>query len=229
MVAPLVLDMFAGSKSVAKAFEAAGYDAVTLDYEAKYDPDICVDVLKWDYEAAIQMFGRKPDVIWASPPCQTWSVASIGHHWAGGRRAYEPKTPEAVIGKAIAERTVEIIQSVRPKFWFIENPRGVLRKMPFMQKLNRNTIWYCRYGDTRAKPTDIWYGTWPVGMPVRVCRNYSKVQKLGLAPRHCHHEPAPRGAKTGTQGLKGAFERSRIPAEFCSLLADSIKKNLELM
>lgn len=29
------------------------------------------------------------------------------------------------------------------------------------------------------------------------------------------HDPAPRGAKTGTQGLKGAVDRSRIPRELC--------------
>ena len=29
------------------------------------------------------------------------------------------------------------------------------------------------------------------------------------------HEAAPRGAKTGTQGLKNSKERARIPADFC--------------
>ena len=31
--------------------------------------------------------------------------------------------------------------------------------------------------------------------------------------KNCHHEPAPRGSKTGTQGLKGAYERGIIPPD----------------
>lgn len=29
------------------------------------------------------------------------------------------------------------------------------------------------------------------------------------------HESAPRGSRTGTQGLKGNYERSRVPSELC--------------
>ena len=32
------------------------------------------------------------------------------------------------------------------------------------------------------------------------------------------HEPAPRGSSTGTQGLKGAKERSIIPDQFCDYI-----------
>ena len=31
----------------------------------------------------------------------------------------------------------------------------------------------------------------------------------------CHHERAPRGSKTGTQGLNGDYERSIIPLQLC--------------
>ena len=30
------------------------------------------------------------------------------------------------------------------------------------------------------------------------------------------HESAPRGSRTGTQGLNNAFERSKVPEELCS-------------
>jgi len=39
----------------------------------------------------------------------------------------------------------------------------------------------------------------------------------------CNHERAPRGSKTGTQGLKGNMERSVIP----SLLFEYILKVIE--
>ncbi len=31
--------------------------------------------------------------------------------------------------------------------WYIENPRGMMRKMPCMQNLIRHTVTYCQYGD----------------------------------------------------------------------------------
>ena len=31
----------------------------------------------------------------------------------------------------------------------------------------------------------------------------------------CHHEEAPRGSQTGTQGLANNHERSKIPYELC--------------
>lgn len=35
---------------------------------------------------------------------------------------------------------------------------------------------------------------------------------------------APRGAKTGTQGLKGAYERGALPFALCEEIADVVKK-----
>ena len=99
--------------------------------------------------------------------------------------------------------------------FFIENPRGMLRKMPWMQEFKRHTAWYCTYGDERAKPTDIWTNsdTW---IPRPVCHNGNK---------ECHHTPAPRGSKTGTQGRKGSYERSKIPEELCrEVLLSTIKE-----
>jgi hypothetical protein len=81
----------------------------------------------------------------------------------------------------------------------MENPRGMLRKLPVVEGLPRTTVSYCTYGDTRMKPTDLW-GVVPNWIPREMCKN-------GMP---CH-EAAPRGAKTGTQGLKGARERSRVP------------------
>ena len=72
-----------------------------------------------------------------------------------------------------------------------------------MQNLPRYTISYCQYGDDRMKPTDIWTNNifWN---PRPMCKN-------GEA---CHDE-APRGSRTGTQGLPNAYERSKIPRLLC--------------
>ena len=81
-----------------------------------------------------------------------------------------------------------------------------MRKLPSMEKIPlRRTVWYCQYGDDRAKPTDIWTNN-PLWIPKPVCKNGN---------RDCHHEPAPRGSRTGTQGKKNAYERSKVPYELC--------------
>jgi hypothetical protein len=63
------------------------------------------------------------------------------------------------------------------------------------------TVWYCRYGDKRAKPTHIWTN---VRFSPKVCKNNNP---------NCEHERAPRGSKTGTQGLKTYKERSTVPKQ----------------
>jgi hypothetical protein len=196
---PKVLELFAGSRSIGKAAESLGMEVFSSDlinFDGIHYP---VNILEFD----VGMVPFKPDIIWASPPCTCFSVASLGHHWTGGNRAYIPKTKEAVISMEIVKKTLAIIEHFNPEYFFIENPRGVLRKMPFMSALNRNTVTYCQYGDSRMKPTDIWTNNsnWT---PRPMCKNGDP----------CHIS-APRGARTGTQGMKGAYDRSKIPEELC--------------
>ena len=87
--------------------------------------------------------------------------------------------------------------------------------MEWMQEFKRYTVWYCQYGDDRAKPTDIWTNskTW---IPRPECHNYKYDKQGNIINKHCHHESARRGAKTGTQGKNGHYERSKIPYELCN-------------
>jgi hypothetical protein len=98
---------------------------------------------------------------------------------------------------------LRLIRELAPKYYFIENPRGGMRKMNFVKGLPRYTVTYCQYGDSRMKPTDI-FTNHPNPQFKPMCKNGAPC-----------HVAAPRGAKTGTQGLKGSVERSRIPAELC--------------
>lgn len=197
-----VLELFAGSRSIGKAAEALGMEVLSTDIEAFDGIHIVGDIMSIPMK---RWTGFRPDIIWASPPCTAFSVASIGRHWTGGRRAYVPKSSSAAIGQALALRTLEIINACKPAVWYMENPRGLLRKMPFMQALPiRHTVTYCQYGDTRMKPTDVWTNN-PLWEPRPMCKNGDPC-----------HEAAPRGAKTGTQGLDGAHDRSKIPAALCA-------------
>tara|TARA_R100001443_G_scaffold117265_1_gene140973 strand:+ start:981 stop:1598 length:618 start_codon:yes stop_codon:yes gene_type:complete len=194
-----ILELFAGSRSFSKAAEEIGHETYTTDFKPFDKIDQVCDIFDFD----ISKIPFQPDIIWASPPCTYFSVASIGHHW---NKDHTPKTKEAILGVKIVQRTLDIIKELNPGRFYIENPRGKLRKLPVIQSVPiRRTVWYCKYGDTRAKPTDIWTNDlfW---IPRDVCHNGNK---------NCHHEAAPRGSKTGTQGLKGNYERSVVPKELC--------------
>ena len=188
-----LLELFSGTESISKVFRSHGADCFTVEHNEKFNPNWCGDILNFKTK-------EKFDVIWASPPCTCFSVASIGSSWCGN---YSPKRVATALGMAYVLKTLEIIKQVNPKYWFIENPRGVLRKMGFMEGLLRNTVTYCQYGDNRMKPTDIWTNCdkW---IPRPMCKNGDPC-----------HVAAPRGSKTGTQGLKGNMERSIIPRDLC--------------
>ena len=203
-----VLELFAGSRSVGKQAEKLGMNVFSSDlivFEGIHYP---VSILDFD----VSKVPFQPDVIWASPPCTSFSVASIGHHWTGGKGAYIPKSEGAKLGLKLVEKTLEIINHFQPTYWFIENPRGVLRKMEMMKKLKRNTVTYCQYGDERMKPTDIWTNS-DVWVPRPMCKNGDPC-----------HVAAPRGSKTGTQGRSNAYERSKIPNDLCEEILTSCLK-----
>lgn len=211
----MILDLYAGLGGERRrdAIEARGHDYVTLDYDPAFNCTITTDIFAITADQLRVRYGT-PDFIWASPPCEAFSVASIGHHWGGGLRAYQPKTRHAEYSQRLVERTVQFIGELQPRLgWLIENPRGVLRKLPCVADLPRQTVTYCRYGDTRMKPTDLW-GSVPGWAPMPMCKNGDPC-----------HERAPRGAKTGTQGIKGAAERAVVPWK----LWDSILTTLERM
>lgn len=199
-----VLELFAGTRSIGKAFEAHGHEVFSVEWDKKFeDIDLYADVLTVTAEQIIREFGR-PDVVWASPDCTTYSVAAISTH---RRRELNgnltPQTDYAKFCDKVNAHVVKLIQELNPRCWFIENPVGGLRKMNFMQGLPRYTVTYCQYGERRQKPTDIWTN--------HPDPKFKPACKRG-AP--CH-DAAPRGAKTGTQALKNATEKARIPALLC--------------
>jgi len=206
-----VLELFAGSRSIGKVGDELGMNVFSVDWEKYKDIDLCIDVAKLKKEDVPFI----PDVVWASPDCTTYTIAAISTH----RNGTEPKSEYANKCDITNQHFISLIKEwldINPNMvFFIENPRGMLRKMPWMQEFKRHTIWYCKYGDERAKPTDIWTNSnsW---IPRPICHNGNK---------ECHHAPAPRGSKTGTQGRKGSYERSKIPEELCrEVLLSTIKE-----
>lgn len=208
-----VLELFCGTKSISNAFAERGHEVFTVDWERSFAPTLCADIGTLTAKKIIDLCGGRPDVIWASPDCTTYSVMAISVH----RRKEADGNLVAMTDYArqcdeINAHVVDLIKELQPRFWFIENPRAAMRKMGFMQGLPRYTVTYCKYGETRMKPTDIWTNH-PNPDFIPPCKNGDKC-----------HEPAPRGSKTGTQKLNGAKERSRIPVALCRHIVDICEK-----
>ena len=152
-----VLELFAGSRSVGKACEELGYEVYSSDINDFPGIDYVTDIRDFD----IDKVPFVPDILWASPPCTGFSVACIGRNWVQGE-VFTPKTPSAQLGIELLEATLYIInvfKSINPNLiWYIENPRGKMRKAPHWDEIKhiRHTVSYCKYGDDRMKPTDIW-------------------------------------------------------------------------
>ena len=212
----LVFDFFSGTGSSTEGFSEAGDTVIRFELDKQFEATEHCDIMDLTVEYLLETYG-KPDFIWASPPCTAFSVASIGHHWDNSQGMPIPRTEAARYNQEIVWHTRRLIEGLQPTYGFlIENPRGMLRKLPPVQGLDRVTITYCQYGDTRQKPTDLW-GEVPNWNPRSVC-----------SPGDFCHEAAPRGSRTGTQGLANAKERSRIAPELSRELRSAIASKIEV-
>ena len=168
-----LLELFSGTKSVGRAFEALGWEVTSLDADATTRPSICADIREWDYRT------YPPghfDLIWASPVCTDFS------------RALTRRPRRLEDGDRLVLKTIEIIGYLRPRWWAVENPGTGLLKM---RALPYDDVSYCMYGFRYQKTTRIWNNLpWVPSQPV--------CSKRGRFPRR----PAPRnGPEAGQPAL----------------------------
>lgn len=212
------LELFCGTKSFTKEARRIGIEkTTTLDNNPIFKPDILMDVM--DYNSP----GRHFTLLWASPPCQCFSLMSARYYWAKMNDKYIPKRPKVTKAVNLIRKTLDIIDKEQPAYWFIENPKGMLRLMfdDIAREVGfdgysykRETVTYCQYGESRMKPTDIWtnFFKWK---PRPACNNGDS----------CHERVTPRNRK-GTVGLPTAIHRSVVPKELCVEILEAIKKDL---
>lgn len=197
-----MLELFSGTGTLSGVARERGHEAFSIDL---YEPaDMNADVLDLTPEKIREATGWSHiDLLWASPICTGFSIAAVSHHWNNDDGVLTPKSDTGRLSLALLEKSVELIRALKPTTWYIENPRGMARKMSAVQGLNRTTLTYCQYGDSRMKPTDIWYES-PTWEPRPMCKNGDPC-----------HEAAPRGSATGTQGIKGKLARAKLPEALC--------------
>jgi hypothetical protein len=209
-----ILELFCGTKSFTKAAAARGHECRTLDNDPQFKPTYRMNIL--DFEPSV-LEGWQPDIVWASPPCQCFSVMVIGKNWEKREvgKDPQPKREEVQVAMNMAVKAINLIAEVKPRYWFIENPRGMLRQMPFMRGWHRSTVTYCKYGMKYQKATDIWNNCFQ-WMPKPVCsksspcdgrlaEGYVGVQRKSLHPFDIKQE----------RGWDRAMERAIVPPQLC--------------
>lgn len=204
-----ILELFSGSECISNAFRSRGHECYTVDWDGKFPSSLHIDILQLTAEKILSDFGR-PDIIWSGNDCTTFSVAAIGHHRKKNPAtgSLDPKTEKAAFADKVNIHTLELIRELAPRFFFIENPMGGLRKMDYMQGIPRHLITYCQYGFTYRKATDI-FTNHPCTEFLPPCKNGDKC-----------HEPAPRGTKRGLQSIQDKTQRSCYPPLLCEHIVD---------
>ena len=151
-----LLDLFTGTGSIAKVARELGYEVVSLDIDPKCNPDICADITEFDYQS--QFEPGDFDIVWASPPCETFSCArkcNIGRRVNGELMTAERLHQDMEnIGVPILRKTQELIQYLKPKAWFIENPYTGKMKEYIAEK--PIIVDYCMFGYDYRKRTAVW-------------------------------------------------------------------------
>lgn len=264
-----ILDLFSGTGGASQAFLDRGHDVVRIDNDPQFAdvPNTIIDDVRND------MYSGEFDVVWASPPCQAFSLGAGGTHIAAFRdcvcgglytkvheewthTVHEPGlscgptgmtrlAPVSDFGKMsiqLVERTLELIDIIKPRYWWMENPNGgMIHFVP--DDIPRVQVTYCSYKESRMKLTNLW-GNWPDtwhprpkcrnGAPCPMCGGVGAIDHVedgtfGVTCERCGgsgkcHEPAPRGAKTGTQGIKGAVARAIVPYELSMEVCKSVEE-----
>ena len=141
-----VVDLFSGLGGFSQAFVDRNHDVTRYEYDKQFN-DVPHTILKNIYYLTASEL-RHADIILASPPCTHFSIAAVSHHW-----------PDNVPTEATLEQielvrtTIDLCTSASPKYWILENPRGMLRTV---LGLPDKFIYLGAWDKKNKKATDLW-------------------------------------------------------------------------
>jgi site-specific DNA-cytosine methylase len=203
-----VLELFSGHGDIAKSFKEKGHETFTVDWSEDVNADLTCDVSELTVGDVVKLCGGVPDVVWASPQCTTYSIATHKHRTV--KEGLQPKTEMAKQDDVVNVKMWKLIDALvkaGTKYYFVENPRGRMRHMDFVKDRERYTVTYCSYGNKGTakgfedvyvmKPTDIW-------------TNHKKTNFLNTCKKGTH--------KHGDWGYvhkRDYLSRGTMPKELC--------------
>lgn len=198
------LDLFSGLGGFSAAFrESDEWHLVTIDLDPddRFNPDVRADVM--DLRPADL---PDADVVLASPPCRTFSMANQpSPHW-DGETPVSDDVREAV---CLTFHAVGLIHALAPDYWFLENPRH--GKMDAVLGAPTGYVTYCQYGLEWQKPTDLW-GRHPP-MEYRTC-----------SPGADCHQRGEGGWDTGEKRkhVRDPAERAKVPHDLSLAVLNAV-------
>ncbi|CAE8607610.1 unnamed protein product, partial [Polarella glacialis] len=199
------LYLFSGTGSVGRAFNAIGWEVISVDMDPKSNASIITDIGAWDYKVF------EPGVfqcVFASPPYTHYSRART-----------TATTPRDLVGSdRLVQTVLDIIEYHKPASYFIENPQtGLLKSRDVVRGLSYSDTCYCKYGMKYRKSTRIWHNNFDFE-PETMCCNKSPCEAAKLG----RHEAT---AQRGPGGLRGQSDRCSLnelysmPALLCDHIA----------
>ena len=216
---PRLLELFSGTGSVGKVFQARGWEVVSVDitHNGDYPPTHQCDIMQFDYTMYSEGYF---DVIHASPPCQQYSLARS-----------RAKTPRDLEGSdKLVMQTKRIIEYLKPNLFWIENPAtGLLRTRPCMVDLKHLglKVCYCMYqtDETKGyrKSTMLW----------------SNIDRRFFEPKYCcpasrciywYRDTVTNRGKHPSRAQRenhSLHELYHIPIQLCRAMCDACERHLD--
>ena len=146
------VELFCGEvKGFSCIASSLGYSTFTVDIDPGNSPDLVADIRSVGGTA----LPTNPHIVWAAPPHAGFSDS----HWKG----MDPTDEAGERAIDVFRATISALSLMQPKWWFIENPKGVLRGLPVVAGFNRGyptrnrqTIRHDEYGGRDSTETDVW-------------------------------------------------------------------------
>lgn len=196
----IILELFSGSKTVSKIFEANGWQSFTVDYNSKLKPALCCDICTLD----LKLLPGNVDFIWASPDCSKFSRAAKSAHWLKitnkyRQYSYLPQTPEAEKALSMLNSAVTIIKNYNSVPFIIENPIGRIHHTSALKNLGhyRYSVNYADFGFAYSKETYLFSNIW-----------------LPFSTKKVH------SSMPGLRTVHSTFQRSIVPPELVQTIFD---------
>ena len=179
------LELFSGTGSVGAVCKEYNIETISLDIEKRFNPTICIDIMKWDYTQYPPYYF---DIITASPVCLWWSL--LRGSWIG--RKAEAIRPNTIItreildedinkyGKPMVDKTFEIIEYFKPKYYWIENPHASLMWKYIKEKYSHLNLFYNNYDYCK-------YSNWGYKKPTIFATNYRPTELPKKCRRDCEN------------------------------------------
>ena len=180
-----VLELFSGTHSVGVVCKEKGLDVTSLDrdlgsksklYNYESINHIQEDIMTFDYKKHFKE--GEFDLVTASPVCAWWSIM---RKCTCSKEKIENDIN--LYGKPMVDKVIDIINYLKPKFYWIENPYTGLMKKYIKDKypdihLKNYVVDYCQYDDNIGYQKRTIFWTNIPNLNPKLCKGQGKCNNM---------------------------------------------------